>query len=269
MQDGRNFSTEFEAPGLMGHDIFIFPFMEVAMTIQGSRNVASIQQALKENRVAVFIPPKSSWSSIGRMGTLVSLREAVPLNEGMLVSLKGLWRVRIQDVIEGKGFRVRFTKAEESDVAPQGRPKVMEKVHRQIDEFVRLIPGIPTEIINVLKNAETPGKLADLCAYSPQFTLEERAELLETLDGEERLTKVSVLFEQHLNGLKRLAKVKTIPECETCMDLADNAFESGRDQRTEVTLAFLNHVVKEHTPELLAILVEKYGPVFLRKRELR
>lgn len=60
-----------------------------------------------------------------------------------------------------------------------------------------------------------------------------------------------------------------IVKCQTCADIADRAFTSEQDEMGEIATAFLNHVVQNHTGELLGVLAERYGPVFLAKREMR
>ena len=45
--------------------------------------------------------------------------------------------------------------------------------------------------------------------------------------------------------------------------------EIGPDQSGVVAREFLDHVVREHPDELVALLAEKYGPIFLRRRELK
>ena len=63
-----------------------------------------------------------------------------------------------------------------------------------------------------------------------------------------------------------------IVKCQTCADIADQAFESGEtgpDKMGEIATKFLNHVMQQHTGELLGVLAERYGPIFLAKRELR
>jgi len=60
-----------------------------------------------------------------------------------------------------------------------------------------------------------------------------------------------------------------IVKCQTCADIADQAFEYGQERMGEIATTFLNHVMKNHTSELLGVLAERYGPVFLAKRELR
>lgn len=264
-------SGEYEAPALLAEDAILFPNMEVTIAVRDSKNVAAAAQAAREHSLVVLIPAPGPEGVVGSIGTLVLLEKMSPMKGGGVQSLsKGLWRVRVERVLEeGLYVRVRFSRAGRDDSAASARSRTMDAVFDQIDEFVRLMPGIPEEIVNFLKGAETPGKLADICAYSPFFTFEEKLDLLRTLDAEERLGKVSKLFERQLRDLKKVAKTKTIPECETCMDLADKAFEQGQTVREELVREFLNHVVREHTDELLAILAEKYGPAFLRRRALK
>lgn len=62
---------------------------------------------------------------------------------------------------------------------------------------------------------------------------------------------------------------KPIAQCEKCSDLADRAFEAGPTDLNDVAVLFLNHVISDHTGELLQILAEKYVPIFMSKRAMR
>jgi ATP-dependent Lon protease len=261
----------FEAPAMLAEDAILFPEMEVAISARDTRNVAAAAQAFRENNLVVMIPAPGPEGASGSIGTLVLLRNMLPTRGGATQWLaKGLWRVRIENVLEESPYvRVRFVRAGGIEDVPPDRSKAMTRVFTQIDEFVKLMPGIPPEIISFLKSVDTPGKLADVCAYSPFFTFEERLDLLKTLDAEERLGKVSALFEKQLGELKKASKVITISECATCIDLADKAFELGPNRSAGVAREFLDHVVREHPEELLALLAERYGPEFLRRRALK
>jgi len=64
--------------------------------------------------------------------------------------------------------------------------------------------------------------------------------------------------------------VKPVSECDTCADLADKAFEAKQPAiMSEIASSFLNHMIKEHTGELMAVLAEKYIPIFTKKRAMR
>jgi hypothetical protein len=65
-------------------------------------------------------------------------------------------------------------------------------------------------------------------------------------------------------------QVIPISECDTCSDLADQAFESGTEVEIgKVAVRFLEHVINEHTGEVMGVLAEKYGPIFMSKRAMR
>jgi ATP-dependent Lon protease len=269
MAEGMS-SDEYEAPALLGEDEVILPHTEVTVTARDAKNTTALLQAVKERQLLVFLPGHNSKDVTGSIGTLVLIRETAVAKGGVNALVKGLWRVRVEKVLEeGAYARVRFTRAGEIEDASTVKSKTAQVVLGQIDEFAKLIPGIPPEIIEALRSAETPGKLADLCAYSPAFSSEERLDLLKTLGAEERLEKVSKHFEGQLTALRESTKHKMIPECETCVELADRAFESEPNLRGEIALEFLNHVVQKHPGELLGLLAEKYGPTFMRRRALK
>jgi ATP-dependent Lon protease len=254
----------------MTKDEVIFPQTEVTITARDKMNTTALLQAVRERQLIVNIPSQNPKDVTGSIGTLLLVRKTTQDKEGVNALVKGLWRVRVERVLEdGMFLRVRFTKAEEVNEPSLGMSRNMQIVLGQIDEFTKLIPGIPREIIETLQNAETPGKLADVCAYSPGFSTEERLDMLRTLAAEERLEKVSKVFVWNLVALRELAAVKRIPECETCMEFADRAFESEPRQGGEIALQFLNHVVQKHTGELLGLLAERYGPEFMRRRALK
>jgi ATP-dependent Lon protease len=260
----------YEAPAILTQDAILFPEMEVNMSMHEPRSVAAALQALQEHNLVVLVPATNLDSAVGSIGTLALVRTAPSQGAGAQSLWKGLWRVKVDKVLSGEPYvRVKFSRAGEMHDVQSGRTEIMKTVFRQIDEFMRLIPGIPSEIIDFLKSVDTPGKLADLCAYSPFFSRQDRLDLLNTLDPEERLAKVNGLFDAQLKGLKKMDRSITIPECSTCIELADKAFELGPSRGAEVAAEFLTHVIREHPDEILGLLAERYGPSFMRRRALK
>jgi ATP-dependent Lon protease len=261
----------YEAPAILVDDAIVFPEMEVGMTVHDPRSVAATTQAFREHNLIVLIPSANLEGALGAIGTLVLLRRTVPSEGAGAQSLwKGLWRVKVDGVVaEDPYVRVRFSRAGEKTESAPKDTQTMKAVFDQIDEFIRVIPGIPSEIVAFLKEVDSPGKLADLCAYSPFFSRWERLDLLRTLDPEERLQKVHKLFEKQLDSLRRMAKATSILECPTCIELADRALEAGPSAGAKAAREFLEHVTQEHPDELMALIAERYGPAFLRRRALK
>ncbi len=262
-------SKDFEVPAILSDSLVLFPHMEILTSLDDQGSLLALREAMRGRQILAFIPSAAS----GTIGTLAIVKKS-SVEESEIarnLELKGMWRIRVKKFSDSAGYpRVLFERAEE---IASGNAKeasmLVKRVQDQIDEFVKLIPGIPTEIINLLKHTDSPGNLADICANSPEFTHEQRIELLKTLNEEERLEKVSKLFEKQLSAIRKAVNVDPISECDKCLELADKAFDADPSKRAEIAITFLNHVVLEHTGELLSLLAEKYGPIFLNKRSLR
>src|SRR5487761_219547 len=270
MPEDQVLPEEFEAPALITEGLVILPHMEVKLVIKDAKSMTAARQALQENKMIVLLPLTTSNNVQDSLGILALIRNSFQTPQGdMQIVLNGLWRVRVSNTVENSSYVcVRFTPAEEKDDLDE-HSEIMRKVRGQIDEFVRLLPGIPDRIIALLRSAKSPGMLADLCAYAPDLSYKERLDLLETLNGEERLEKISKRFEKQLNALRKVAAEKKISDCGTCAELADKAMRSEPYKGAELALAFLSHVVRDHTGEVLALLGEKYGPIFMKKRSWR
>jgi ATP-dependent Lon protease len=258
-----------EVPALFSRDIVLFPRMQISLTLGEPNGIGAVGQALKEHHLVAFIPTDFEREKEG-IGVLTQVLSSEYTPKGVRVELRGLWRVKVTNGSGlGSGPLVNVAKLDELAGSTRDGSMTLRRVHAQIDEFRELIPDIPAEITSVLADAKTASELSDLCAMSPTLTHEERLELLVTLDPDERLGIVNKHFDRELETLRTMVEAKPIPDCEICADLADTAFDADQTARAEAIVELLNHVVSNHTTELLNLLGEKYGPSFARKRSLR
>jgi len=260
---------EDEVPALFSREIVLFPRMQISVVLGEAKGVGAISQALQQHSLVAFIPNDFEREKAG-IGVLTQVVGTEQTQKGLRVELRGLWRVRVTNSSGlDSGPMVKVEKIDESGRSAKDGSTTLRRVHAQIDEFRHLIPDIPPEITSLLASAKTASELSDLCAMSPTLTHEERLELLKTLDPDERLGLVNKHFDRELETLRSMVEAKPIPECEICADLSDSALDADQSVRAEAIVEFLNHVVSNHTTELLSVLAEKYGPAFTRKRSLR
>jgi ATP-dependent Lon protease len=255
----------YEVPALFLKDIVLLPFMEVSLSLKENVGREAVLESLSSRHLVAMVP--ADGYRVGDIGTLTLLDEEEGSKEQ--VSLKGLWRIRIREVRGEVGRpKVKFTRIEDFKEAP-GAAAMVRKVHGQVDEFLKLMPSLPKEVVSPVLETNSPGKLADLCAASPMFNDRERLEFLEMLDPQERLERVSDRLERALQALREAARPTQIQDCEICMDFADRALEAGDSTRNLIVADFLEHVVEKHPAEIMNLIAEKYGPSFMQKRSLR
>ncbi|MBA2753695.1 MAG: endopeptidase La, partial [Chloroflexia bacterium] len=77
----------------------------------------------------------------------------------------------------------------------------MSAVLEQVETYISMLPNVPEEVLTMIRGVDEPGWLADLIAFSPEFSSEQRQELLEILDPVKRLRRLSVIVQKRLNVL--------------------------------------------------------------------
>src|SRR5680860_1049835 len=133
------------------------------------------------------------------------------------VILQGISRGVAEELIQDQPFVVAKVRRED-DVAsdPTQTETAMAAVLEQIESYIAMLPNVPEEVLTMVRSVDEPGWLADLIAFSPEFTSEQRQELLELLDQIERLRRLSVLIQMRLDVLNLRQQIAT--EAQAGMD---------------------------------------------------
>ncbi|HEX5498073.1 MAG TPA: endopeptidase La, partial [Thermomicrobiales bacterium] len=92
----------------------------------------------------------------------------------------------------------------------------MTAVLEQVESYISMLPNVPEEVLTMVRGVDEPGWLADLIAFSPEFTSEQRQELLEILDPAARLRRLSVMVQKRLNVLNLRQQIQS--EAQAGMD---------------------------------------------------
>jgi ATP-dependent Lon protease len=169
-------------------DMVVLPHMSVTLAVDGDSQKAAIEAARQGNRVILLVPRIDG--QFGKIGTVARLGESAELPTGAeAFIMRGEYRAHLGSGQADIGGAL-WVKA---DPAPDGEPseKAIElgREYRAMLENLVESRGVP-QVIQFLRAAKTPSHLSDLAGYSPDLTIEQKLEVLETLDLEERLTKL-------------------------------------------------------------------------------
>ena len=98
-----------------------------------------------------------------------------------------------------------------SDDVPTGVEiqALVRSVQAQIEQYVANGAPVPPEAAVAARNITEPGLLADMVAYSPDMSTEQRQELLETIDVDERLKLVSAFLARQIEILELKGKIQS------------------------------------------------------------
>ena len=133
------------------------------------------------------------------------------------VILQGITRGVAEELIQDQPFVAAKVRREDDVVSdPSQTEAAMAAVLEQIESYIAMLPNVPEEVLTMVRSVDEPGWLADLIAFSPEFTSAQRQTLLETLDPIERLRQLSVMIQKRLNVLNLRHEIQS--EAQAGMD---------------------------------------------------
>jgi len=133
------------------------------------------------------------------------------------VILNGIARGHVEDIVQDQPYiAAKVRRAHEVVHPPAETEAAMGAMLEQIESYISMLPNVPEEVLEMVKSVDEPGWLADLIAFSPEFTSDQRQDLVETIDPLERLRIISVLIQKRLNVLNLRHEIQS--EAQAGMD---------------------------------------------------
>jgi ATP-dependent Lon protease len=118
------------------------------------------------------------------------------------VILQGVARGIVSELVQQEPYLVaRVTRHDDPVVTTKTSEAAMTAVLEQVESYISMLPNVPEEVLTMIRGVDEPGWLADLIAFSPEFTSDQRQELLEALDPVDRLHLLSVMVQKRLDVL--------------------------------------------------------------------
>src|SRR5260370_1523718 len=168
-------------------DVVVLPHMSVTLAVEGDNQKAAIEAARQGNRLILLVPRVEG--KFGAIGTAARLGESAELPTGAeAFMIRGEYRARLGSGQADIGGAL-WVKADPivDPEPPTEKVQELAREYRAMLENLVESRGVP-QVVQFLRAPRTPRHLADLPAYSPDLSTEQKLEVLETVDLEKRLT---------------------------------------------------------------------------------
>jgi ATP-dependent Lon protease len=210
--------TVRELPLVALRETVIFPEMIVPLQVGREKSVAALNAAVESSGpIALVTQRQAEQEDIGdpselyEVGTLAKIAQVVQLQDGTVRAIvQGQTRIRVHGFTHTAPY-LSARVEEIPDETPEGVEiqALIRSVQAQIEQYVANGAPVPPEAAVAARNITEPGLLADMVAYSPDMSTEQRQELLETLDVEERLKLVSNFLARQIEILELKGKIQS------------------------------------------------------------
>jgi ATP-dependent Lon protease len=196
----------------------VFPKLVVPLGVGREKSVAAINAAMAEERHLIVLVAQRDAEiddvqpeQIHNVGTVAEIVRLLRIPDGSAqIIVQGTQRVRITGYQpESRFFRVTFEPIEEELGDPVEREAQMRNVKALFERYVDNGGSILPELAMTAKNTDDPAHFSDLVASSPDLTLEQRQQLLETRNVIERLRFLGVFLAKQNEILELKQKIQS------------------------------------------------------------
>ena len=191
-------------------NLVLFPGTVLPITLGRQRTIAAAQAAIRLSRPVGLVLQRDPATDdpipvdLHRVGTEATLLRYVTSPDGTHHAIcQGERRVRILDFVEGYPFlaarveRVPEVESTSKDIAAR-----LLNLRNQAIEVLELLPQVPAELVNAVQSVTSAPALADLIGSFMDITSAEKQEILETIDVEHRLDRVSAMLVYRIEVLR-------------------------------------------------------------------
>jgi ATP-dependent Lon protease len=191
-------------------NLVLFPGAVLPITLGRQRSVLAAQTAMRLSRTVGLVLQRDPGIDdpipvdLHRMGAEASLLRYVTSPDGGHHAIcQGERRFRILDFLDGYPFLVaRIERIQESEVTTTDIAARLLNLRNQALEVLQLVPQTPAELVSAVQSVTSAAALADLIASFMDITPQEKQEILETVDIERRLERVSELLAYRIEVMR-------------------------------------------------------------------
>jgi ATP-dependent Lon protease len=185
----------------------VLPGMVVTLTIESDDARTAVSAARATGGELLLVPRVESRYAL--VGTVGKVEDVGSLPSGMeAVVIRGLHRATIGAGVPGTGDATWVQVEPSPDpLDPTERARELAREYRAVLENIVDSRGVP-QVAEFLRGIQDPGAMADTAGYSPDLSFEQKVEILEALDVEQRLEKVLAWSRDILGELSLKDKIR-------------------------------------------------------------
>src|SRR5207237_1145851 len=195
----REKSEMKRVPMMPVRDMVIFPQMMQPFIVGREASVRALEEALAGEK-KIFLATQHDASvddpkpeEIFTVGTLANIVQSVKLPDGNIrVLVEGVERAKIVQLTSEEGFYRATLKLLPVRVEPSPQiDQAVRRVNGLFEQYVKLSQSLNYDTMIAAARVEDPAKLSDTLAANLQIPVEEKQELLENCDVQDRLKRVA------------------------------------------------------------------------------
>jgi ATP-dependent Lon protease len=204
-------------PLLPLRDVLIFPYMVAPLFVGREKSIRALEEAMKKEKEILLAAQKDANTNdpkeedIYRIGTVGTIVQMLRLPDGTVkVLIEGKKRAKIISYVPNPGFFLVDAEVltDEGKLGVESEA-LMRTIVTAFENYVKLNKKIPSEVLVTVSSIQEPNRLADTIASHLGLKLEDKQEILETLNPAERLEKLYEKIQSEVEILQIEKRIRT------------------------------------------------------------
>ncbi len=247
--------------------VLVFPHMVIHLDVGREKSISAIEQSMMEDNRIMLIAQKEAKvadpaeEDLYEVGTEAQVKQMIKLPGGTIrVLVEGFNRARIINIFNEKDFmeaEVEIIK-DDQPATPEIEAQ-MRSLLNQFEQYIKVNRKIPPETLSTVSDIEEPGRFTDVIASHLSMKIEQKQEVLEAIDLNERLEKINEILgremeiqeiEKKINLRVRKQMEKTQKEYYLREQMKAIQKELGeKDERTAEAEEYREKIAEAELPE--------------------
>src|SRR6476659_1771044 len=207
-----------ELPVLPIRNAVLFPGAVAPFDVGREKSVALVEDVdnFPAPVIAIFAQKDPATDDRGaddlhQVGCAARVLKALKHSSGNYsLILQGLTRIKLEDVSQNAPYlKAKVKRLDETGVEDDEAEALSMSLRDIAKQVIQLMPELPREAGSLIDSIQAPGALADLVAANLDAPVEEKAQLIETIEVKERIRKVLRLLTRQLEILKMRERINS------------------------------------------------------------
>lgn len=273
--DAESLQIPNEIPILPLREMVIFPKMIVPMTVGEEKLIKLVDEVVVADRIIGLVAVREMQGEevkpedLFQVGLVTLIQKMLKMPDGTLrLLIQGVSRMRVKEFTQREPYiRARVEPLDDQMAEGMEVQALVVNIKGLFKKLLDMSPHLPSELGIIVHNIEEPGSLADLMTANLNVKVQDKQEILETLNVRQRMEKVLKLLNQQLQILELGSKIQS--DVKDQMDKVQREFflreqlkaiqrELGEtDERTAEIQELREKIEKANLPEEARVVAER------------
>ncbi|MCX7064465.1 MAG: endopeptidase La [Proteobacteria bacterium] len=189
-----------EIPVLPLRDMVVYPHGVHPLFVGTESSIRALEAAMATDKQVLLVAKRDAdtehplRADLFDVGTVSTLLQLLKLPDGTVkVLVEGGFRARILEFDDAGEYMAADVKLLLESPA-QSAEALVRPLMAQFEQYVQLSKKVPEEVLSSLSSIDEPGRLVDTIAAQMNLKVDDRQNILETVDVEPRIEKILALM---------------------------------------------------------------------------